>query len=178
MTIFIRTGAPRTQKGREQEWIREYRLREADKEFARARRRAVMEMIKRAFFGRKKHGRAYHAFSPDCFSGSLDIPIDSVMGAVDWAGRDIPFLKPLSRGLIREWRRLFLSDDVEAYPLFKVRPGPGGWYLMSGTAARIAMGVLRAKGFTVFRVFPVSAEKGKIPEEENGCCAEEPKIAS
>ncbi len=178
MTIFIRAAGPQTQKGREEAWVSEYRRQEADKEFGRARRRAIVKRIKRALFGRKEFGEVFHAPKPGGFGGKPSIPLDSIVGIVDCAGRDIFTLPALDRKLRRAWRSRYLSDDIEASPNLKVRLGPGGWYLVGGPIALVLMEVLRAKKYKTLRVLPVPAENRQNQEEESGCCAEEPKIAS
>ncbi len=178
MTIFIRAAAPKTQKGREETWVSEYRRQEADKEFGRARRRAIGKRIKRALSGRKEIGKVFRAPKPGGFGGKLSIPLDSIVGFVDLAGGDISPLPALDCKLRKAWRRWYLSDDIEAYPILKVRLGPGGWYLMGGPIALVVTEVLRAKKYKTLRVFPAPVQNRQNQEEESGCCAEEPKIAS
>ncbi len=178
MIFLASMGGSRAQKAVEEAWISEYRRHEADKEFGRARRRVIVKRIKRALFGRKKIREVFHAPKPGGFTGRLSIPLDSIVGIVDRAGRDVSTLPALDRKLRKEWRRWYLSDDMEAYPILKVRLGPGGWYLMGGPAALVVVEVLRAKRYETLSVFPAPVENRQDQEEESGCCAEEPKIAS
>jgi hypothetical protein len=162
----------------EEAWISAHLHREADKEFRRMRRRAICRRIVRALSDRREIERVFSVPETEGGTGRLHVPIDSIVGTVDWAGRDVRFLPVMGRKLRAAWRHWFLSDDIDSYPAPNVRLGPGGWYLIGEPAALVVVEVLRAKGHRTLAVRPATARRGVNGEEERGCCGEEPKIAS
>jgi hypothetical protein len=94
------------------------------------------------------------------------------------SGADVRFLPVMGRKLRTAWRHWFLCDDVDSYPVPRVRLGPGGWYLTGEPSALVVVEVLRAKGHGALRVEPAPTPERRDREEENGCREEEPKIAS
>jgi hypothetical protein len=133
----------RAQDASEQAWWSEYRAYEADREFGRMRRRAILCTLA-CRLARRRAAVVEPPTEGGAGSGLL-VDIRSIIGSIDREGREVPGLPVLKRVSLPEWRRIYLIDSDDAHPALTVRQGRDGWYLAGGLPALIVLEVSRAK---------------------------------
>jgi hypothetical protein len=182
MAVKTKSALQLAQKAYEYAWLAERSRYEADREFGRMRRKAMLRMAAGILAGRQPGSD-----EPKEESRTRDgshVPIDSIVGIVDRHGRKVPRLPVLNRKLQAEWRRVFSLDSDETFPDLTVSGGRGGWYLAGGAAALIALEVQRAKKRGTVHVVPAPEPETRqccgATEKHDGdeCCDEMPGIAS
>jgi hypothetical protein len=151
-------------EAREDAWLGEYSRYEADREFRRARLRAIVRLLRGVFPGR--------SVSADRTKDGLMIPIDSIVGLIDASGREVSRLPPLRRSLADAWRRGFTREDAdEAYPILEVRAGPWGWYVKSDAASLLFLEIMRAKAMRLLRVRQLPGPVMRLSHEAADPCS-------
>ncbi len=134
----------------EEVWAVEYSQYEADREFRRARRRAIVRLLRGVFLGRHRPSNAVEGATPT--KDGVMISIEAIVGMIDARGRKVSHLPPLHRRLAGAWRRAFCRGDLETYPALAVCSGPGGWYLMGDPVSLLYLEIMRAKAWRQIRV--------------------------
>jgi hypothetical protein len=139
-----------TKEAPEEAWAVEYSRYEADREFRRARRKAMIRLLRCVFLGRHRPSNAVESATPT--KDGVTIFIEAIVGMIDARGRKVSHLPPLHRRLAGAWRRAFCRGDVETYPALAVCSGSGGWYLMGDPVSLLYLEIMRAKAWRQIRV--------------------------
>ena len=164
---------------REERWVIEYGDYEANKEFHRARLKAMIRLLVGALRSRHETTRAQRG--PNSTGNGLMVAIDEIVGRIDGKGRCVRRLPPLRRASAATWCHLF-KKDVEEYPALTVRSGPGGWYLAGGAGSLLYLEIMRAKGWRRLRVVELTDELEKVvpatAAHNAECCCEADQLAS
>jgi hypothetical protein len=174
MVDFIMRGWENKSASQERAWLIKSELYEAEREFRRARARAII----RGITGRMKPATpaampaATPAATPAEHSAALPgadglahmVPIDAIVGMLDDQGRQTARLPVLRRRMAEAWRRMYREPDHNAHLPLSVVSGPGGWYLAGGAGALLVLEILRARGVGCVPV------RTPVFDEEDDCC--------
>jgi hypothetical protein len=181
MSRQLYQGFPRDRK--EEAMLAAYGRFLAELAFHKSRRKAILRRI----IGILPNGMSKTAtidFSPPEATGKAwMVPIAAVVGFFDASGSPVHRLPALRKKLLRPWTRLFLIDDIDAYPIPAVRSGPGGLYLADDALSLLVLEIFREKGLASlparFEADPIEA--CRQPVSRTGTCEyceEPPLIAS
>jgi hypothetical protein len=146
----------------ESAWVSEYGRYEADREFQRARRSALVRRIASVWArGNRRSGSI--AQTGTCQGEPQEVPINSIVGTVDSRGITRRYLPVMSRRLATAWRIAFCSEAFEPGPVEVVQAGTREWYLSGGPVSVFQVEMMRARGFQTVRL-PVSVSAHAIRE--------------
>jgi hypothetical protein len=180
MCVMNDSGSNRrhAQDAGEKAWWSEYRFYEADREFSRMRRRAVLRALASWFV--RRHPAAEEPPTGDRTGREDLVAIASIVGCMGREGREVPRFPVLKRAFLHEWRQIFLAESDDADPTLAVHKGRGGWYLAGGLPALIVLEVARAKHRPLVRIAPDPRREPclctVIPEGGDECCAGLPPL--
>lgn len=137
------------QAARELAWEMAYRDWENDRQFRRARRRGIVDALRRLLNrGRRVRygGRSLAGWRPSDRINRIELPLASVAGFVDSGGSVLIGSRPLSLRLRPLWRRLLREPGAASpRPPRAYRLG-GSWFLDSSQESILALELARARG--------------------------------
>jgi hypothetical protein len=153
----------------EEVWLANYEMSEANKEFRRARIRAIIRNAAR-WTRLVSRSAAPAAFEPT--AGML--PVDAIVGVVDEQGRRTAYVPMLRRRMAEAWRRAYRETDHEAHLPLSVVAEADGCYLAGGASALLCLELMRARGRRLVLVKSTSVHElvsEECPENEDCCGA-------
>jgi hypothetical protein len=162
MVDFIMRGWENKSLSQERAWLLKSELYEAEREFRRARARAIIRNV--TGWMKPAAPDRHSAALPGSHGLAHVVPIDAIAGMLDKQGRRTVGIPILRRRMAETWRRMYREPDHSAHLPLSVVGGADGWYLAGGANALLVLEIMRARGVCSVPVRTVLAE------EEDDCC--------